>query len=281
LSPTEARLKLIESGFTFPKAAEKISFLMCKGGVGKTTSSYFLAVRLASFGARVLVIDTDPQANLTEAFHPEYYGFRLSENTPVLVDVLTGVRSIQSAILPLTSHLHILPSTSINSLLETKLSPQQPFFPSMLKDVLRSVERDYEYVIIDCAPALNLVNSLVVYASHRVILPVQLDGFSNSGLKLTLSEIADLEKAFKFTASKRILINNFNPREKLSFLFLGHMVSEYGPFMMNSTIRKCAEIKTKLTLRQDLFRLTRSKGGEDFDSLAREVLKRQDLREEH
>ncbi len=150
LSPTEARLKLIESGFTFPKAAEKISFLMCKGGVGKTTSSYFLAVRLASFGARVLVIDTDPQANLTEAFHPEYYGFRLSENTPVLVDVLTGVRSIQSAILPLTSHLHILPSTSINSLLETKLSHQQPFFPSMLKDVLRSVERDYEYVIIDC-----------------------------------------------------------------------------------------------------------------------------------
>jgi chromosome partitioning protein len=274
MSSDEVRVRLEDSGLTFPKKAHRISCIMCKGGVGKTTTAYFLALRLASYGARVLVIDSDPQGNLTEVFQPKFYGFSLTENTPVLVDVLTGTCSLRSAILPLTRNCHLLPSTPINSLLETKLIESKRDFPFRLHWLLRNVDAEYDFIITDCAPSLNLVNALVIYASNLVILPIQLDGFSANGLKLTFSEIQDLNRSYNFRTEMRILINKFNAREKLSFLFLGHVASEYRSLMMDSTIRRSSEIKTSLTLKKDFFSMKRSKLKEDFDKLAMEVLLR-------
>jgi chromosome partitioning protein len=272
LSHEEARDLLENSGFRFPDRARRISCMMCKGGVGKTTTAFFLAQRLVSYGSRVLVIDSDPQSNLTEALHPEFYGFRLNDTTPVLVDVLTDRCNIEQAILPLTDRLHLLPSTAINSLLETKLVQNSRMVPTRLDSLLRTVDHRYDFVVIDCAPSLNILNALVIYASSLILLPVQLDGFSSSGLKLTLAEIKDLERNFKFRTQMRILVNKFNPKEKLSFLFLGHLAKEYRSLLLNSTIRNSVQFRTALTLSKDLFGQSKSKPREDFDSLAREIL---------
>jgi chromosome partitioning protein len=270
----QVRTALEASGVFFPDHAQRISCMMCKGGVGKTTTAYFLATRLASFGAKILVIDSDPQGNLTNAFRPMDYGFTISENSPVLTDVLTGQCVLEEAIIRLTEHLHLLPSTAYNSVLERKLLQSKEFGMEKFDEILSSVDGNYDYVIIDCAPSLNTVNASVIYASDLVLLPVQLDEFSRSGLKLTLSEIADLQREFNFKTEVRVLLNRFNPNEKLTFLYLGHLAAKYRPIMMRSTIRQSAEIKLSLTLKRDMFGRTKSNSKDDFDGLAREILSR-------
>ena len=259
-------------GFYFPDKACRISFIMCKGGVGKTTVSYFLGQRLASYGARVLLIDSDPQGNLTAALRPDRFGISLTESTPVLVDVLTGKCRVDEAILKLTPQLHLLPSTAINSLLERRLLELGGNAITRLDQILRLVDRSYDYIIIDCAPSLNVVNASIIYSSDQVILPVQLDEFSRLGLKQTLMEIKGLEKELGFVTNVKILLNRFNAREKLSFLYLGHLAEEYRSLLMHSTIRQSAEIKMALSLQRDFFSRTKSKAREDFDALTREFL---------
>ena len=73
--------------------------------MGKTTSSYYVAIRLSAYGGRVLVIDGDPQGNLTSAFNLDQYGVEIDEETPVLLDVVTGGCSIQDAIIAITPNL--------------------------------------------------------------------------------------------------------------------------------------------------------------------------------
>jgi len=269
---TQARYVMEAAGRAFPKPAMRIACMMCKGGVGKTTTAYFLGLRLASYGARVLFIDADPQANLTSALGPESYGFTLGEQSAILLDVLSGQCNPREAILPLTQHLHLIPSTAVNSLLERRLLEQGSASLRELDVALDSLKDDYNYIIIDCAPSLNLVNASVVCASNLVLLPIQLDEFSRSGLHLTLSEIFELQQRFEFKTDIRILLNRFNPVEKLSFLYLGHLAEKYRPLMMQSAIRQSSEIKLSLTLKQDLFRKSKSRAKDDFDGLAREVM---------
>ncbi len=268
----QARQVLEASGHVFPNPAMRIACMMCKGGVGKTTTAYFLGLRLASYGAKVLFIDADPQANLTSALGPDNYGYNISENSAILLDVLSKRCSPQEAVLKLTPHLHLIPSTAVNSLVERKLLEQGSTSLSEFSQSLDQLGNDYNYIIIDCAPSVNLVNASIVRASNLVLLPIQLDEFSRSGLNLTLGEIFELQERFDFKTEIRILLNRFNPVEKLSFLYLGHLAEKYRPLMMQSAIRQSSEIKLSLTLKQDLFRKSKSRAKDDFDGLAREVM---------
>lgn len=108
-------------GFHYPEKARVIVFMICKGGVGKTTSSYYVANRLSAYGGRVLVIDADSQGNLTSAFNLDQYGIEVDEETPVLLDVITGGCSVQEAIIAITPNLHLLPSNPLNANLEGKI----------------------------------------------------------------------------------------------------------------------------------------------------------------
>ena len=272
LTSLQVREALNLSGFGLSKKAHYISFIMCKGGVGKTTVSYFLGQRLASYGARVLYIDSDPQANLTAALRPHQSGYTLSDRTPVLVDVLTEKCDIKDAILNLTDNLHLLPSTAINSLLERQLTKNLANAVPRLSQILRAVEKDYDFILIDCAPSLNVINASIVYASDRVLMPFQLDEFSRLGLQQTVDEIHDLEKEFSFKTSIGLLLNKFQPTEKLTFLYLGDVAAKYENLLMQTTIRQSDEIKTALAFRKDFFLKSNSKPRADFDQLARTLL---------
>ena len=272
LSGLQVRKALKLSGFAHSMKAHCISFIMCKGGVGKTTVSYFVGQRLASYGARVLYIDSDPQGNLTAALRPDLSGFTLSDRTAVLVDVLTQKCDIKEAILTLTENLHLLPSTAINSLLERQLTKNPANAVQRLSQILRGIEKDYDFILIDCAPSLNVVNASIVYSSDRVIMPFQLDEFSRLGLQQTVNEINDLEKEFSFRTSIGLLLNKFQPAEKLTFLYLGDVAEKYKNLLMQTTIRQSDEIKSALAFRKDFFFKSNSKPRADFDQLARTLL---------
>lgn len=245
--------------------------MMCKGGVGKTTASLFLSQRLAGLGHRVLALDTDPQGNLTAAFQPMRFGFNITEKTPVLMDVMIGNCRLREAILEFAPKLHLLPSTAINSLLERKLLQSSEMPVPKLDRLLRQLDRHYDYIIIDSAPTLNLINAAIIYASSLVILPTQLDEFARMGLKQTISEIRDLEREFKFKTSIRILLNRFNAKDKESFIYLGYLAEHYRSLMLSSTIRASRTIRKAISVHRDITVADRTGAGRDFDGLAREI----------
>ena len=272
LSPSEARRTLGTLGHKFPEKAQRISMMMCKGGVGKTTVSFFLSERLSNYGARVLVVDTDPQGNLTAALCRAHGLTEISESTPVLMDVLDRHCTIQQAIKPLTSHLHLIPSTALNSLLDKKLSKASSMPVFELHRHLSEIDSNYDYVVIDSAPALNLINASIMYASDRIIMPLFMYEFSLMGLKQTLSELKDCQKSFKFTTRVNVLVNKFDHREKWSLGYMGQLAQEYRHLIFNSVIHSNAQLQKCLATGTSIFWINKSSAKDDFDSLAREVL---------
>lgn len=268
----EVRRVLEARGYTFPAQAQVISMMMCKGGVGKTTSTFFLAQRLSAYGARVLAIDADPQGNLTSAFNLEGYEHIIDEETPILVDIITERCTAKQAIVELTSFLHVIPSTPLNATLEGRIREFSKNPSLALKRILEGLKQNYDYILVDCAPALNLTNTATVSASDLIILPVAPDKFSQIGLEQTLQEIAQIEIDFGFHVEKRIIFTKFDGREFTSLKYLADIARKYDDKRFSVAIRTCSDVKNVVTRKGDLFQLKKSNAKDDYDSFVQELM---------
>jgi chromosome partitioning protein len=272
LSPIEARTLLGSRGYTYPEPAKVISFLMCKGGVGKTTSSLFVAQRMSAYGARVLAIDADMQSNLTSAFDLEGLNFTLGSDTSILATILRGECSFSDAIIPITENLDLLPSTPINALLEGTIRERFKN-TSRAMSFIDELRADYDFILIDCAPALSLTNTAIACVSDLVVLPVAPDRFSQIGLDQTLKELAQIEKDFAATKSeKRILFTRYDGREFTSLKYLTEVAEAHPEKRFSTAIRTSADVKNVIARREDLFQIRKSNARDDYDAFTRELM---------
>lgn len=155
-----------------------------KGGVGKTTTAINLAASLASLERKVLLVDTDPQANASSGV-----GIDASALGHTVYECLCSGLPAERAILPtVVEGLNILPSHIDLAGADLELLEQERR-EYVLKEVLRSVVDKYDYILIDCSPSLGLitVNSLV--AADSVIIPVQCEYFALEGISKLLNTI--------------------------------------------------------------------------------------------
>lgn len=155
-----------------------------KGGVGKTTTAINLAASLASLEKKVLLVDTDPQANATSGI-----GIEASTLGHTIYECLCQSLPATEAIIPTqVEGLDIIPShiDLAGADLELMETEKREF---ILKEVLRHVVDRYDYLLIDCSPSLGLitVNSLV--AADSVIIPVQCEYFALEGISKLLNTI--------------------------------------------------------------------------------------------
>jgi chromosome partitioning protein len=271
--PPEHVRKILEMrGFEYPGRARVIAFMICKGGTGKTTSTFFLSQRLAAYGARVLVIDADPQGNLTAAFALDQYDVEVDSDTPVLVDIFTNEAGIEDVIIKVTPFLHLLPSTPMNSTLDGRIREKfkNPSLP--IKNLISALAEQYDYILIDCAPALNLTNTAVVSAANLVVLPINPDNFSMMGLAQTIDEIETIEQDFSVKVEKKIVLTRFDAREFTSLRYLSEVSQTYQKHLCETVIKTSSDVKNVVTKRQDLFSITKSSARSDYDSLAREIM---------
>jgi chromosome partitioning protein len=153
-----------------------------KGGVGKTTTAVNLAACLADTGARVLVIDLDPQANASSSL-----GVRGSETT--IADVVLDGRPIRAAIQATSiAHLDIVASEPDLSGAAVEL-PGRPDREHILQRSVADVRSDYAFIIIDCPPSLDLLAVNALTAADRLIIPVQCEYFALEGLSRLMETI--------------------------------------------------------------------------------------------
>ena len=143
-----------------------------KGGVGKTTSSVNLAAALARLGKKVLLIDLDPQGNATVAIGVDKNDLELS-----IFEVLVGECKTRQAILHVEqAGLDLIPANSDLTAAEVALL-EEGMGPKRLRKALRKMRDNYDVVLIDCPPTLNMLTINALTASDGILVPVQCEFF--------------------------------------------------------------------------------------------------------
>lgn len=160
-----------------------------KGGVGKTTTTVNLAASLGAMKQRVLLIDLDPQGSATVGSGINKKNLSYSINAVLLGECLAG-----DAIVSTDFHYDVLPSNGDLTVAEVRLlkSDQRE---NTLKDAIQTIFSHYDFVLIDCAPSLNMLTINALVAANSVLIPIQCEYYALEGLTSLISTIERIKKS--------------------------------------------------------------------------------------
>ncbi|QHL86214.1 AAA family ATPase [Nibribacter ruber] len=245
-------------------AATIVSVINQKGGTGKTTTTINLGSALQKLGKRVLLIDLDPQANLS-------YSLGLTEPERTLADVFTGQHSLPD-ILQECDGLQVAPGS--NELVDVEISlvgqeSREQFLQSMLQET-----KGFDYILIDCPPSLSLLTVNALTASHEVIIPLQMEVLTLQGLGQILNTVKQIKSTLNPALKvKGIVVVMYDKRRKLSLEIEEYLQDNVEERIFKQRIRlnvKLAEAPSfgKSVLDYD----SASNGAKDYLGLAKEYL---------
>ena len=241
-----------------------------KGGVGKTTTSVNLSACLAELGQRVLMIDLDPQGNATTGC-----GIVKRDALPTVYQILIGAATLETARLKTEFGFDILPSNRELAGAEVELiEVEQREF--RLRDVLREANDQYDFVLIDCPPALNMLTVNGLVAAEAVMIPMQCEYYALEGLTdlvTTLRKVrANLNPKLEIEGLLRTM---YDPRSTLTQQVSGELESHFGDKVYASIIPRNVRLAEAPSFGKPVIAFDRnSRGAQAYLALAKEVLER-------
>jgi len=237
-----------------------------KGGVGKTTSAINIGAGLNLLKKKVLLIDLDPQANLTQSLglinqDRNIYGALRGEYKLQPIEILKG--------------LDIIPSTLDLSGAEIELS-SEPGREYILKELIEPLRASYDFIIIDSPPSLGLLTINSFTASDEILIPLQAQYLALQGLA-KLVEVVDkikgrLNKSLKVGG---VFITQYDSRKVLNRDVVDTIQAHFKDEVFKTKIRDNIALAEAPSQGLDIFRYSsKSYGAEDYLALSKEVLKR-------
>ncbi len=256
-----------------------IAVINQKGGVGKTTTSVNLGAAMAEKGKKVLLVDIDPQGNLTThlGLTPQEDPENPQEGPPspefTVYDVLKGTKSIQEVIVQRSAKLDIVPSSLFLSAADLELGGVVGR-ELILKRSLDKVKAQYDIVVIDCPPALGLLSLNALAASDEVIIPVQSEYLALYGVRQLLDTIDQVRGIYNPGLKVGgVLICLHDSRKRLARAVADTIRAYFGELVFNTVIRSNVALAEAPASGQSIFEYSaKSPGAEDYASLATEVL---------
>lgn len=234
-----------------------------KGGVGKTTTTLNLGKALSLLKQRVLIIDIDPQANLSQSLGVE----DPEEN---INDTITHKRKLP--ILNMGHNFDLVPANLELSGAEVKLiSEVNGYF--RLRDALEAEETEYDYILIDCPPSLGILTINALIASSEVIVVVQSQYLAIKGLDTILELVEELKQNLnRVLAITGMLLTQVN-RTVVSRTIVESVRNTHKTKVFNTFIRQNVALIEASTTGQDIFSYDKSSyGAEDYLKLAKEII---------
>jgi chromosome partitioning protein len=238
----------------------KIAIVGFKGGIGKTTTSVNLGAALALRGRRVLLIDTDTQANVS-------LSLGIGEDGKSLADVLVRKVRAEDCIVSARENLDLLPSSF--ALFKAQ---QRMVFEMGREDVfveLLAGLKGYDYHLLDCAPSISLLTVNAIAYVQEVFIPVSMEMLALAGARRLMRYLREISRLLGSGGSIRLIIPTFfDPRRRVSTLVLRALIEDYG-----SRVTHPIRIDTKLSeapgAGQTIFEYApRGRGATDYAELA-------------
>ena len=246
--------------------AKIISFVNHKGGVGKTTSAANIGAGLNRLEKKVLIVDLDPQANLT--IH-----MGLSPNSEKSIyGALTGRYPLP--VETVKPGLDVVVSTLDLAVAEMELN-NETGREVILRDLLEKVQSNYDYILIDCPPSLGVLTINSLSASKQVIITVEPGTFSLMGMS-KLFEIIDKvrNRINKDLTKHKILITKFDTRKAIQKEFVEVIKQTYKNKVYNTIIRTNVTLEEATTKGESVFETDiKSNGAEDYMNVCNELIK--------
>ena len=249
--------------------AKIIAITNNKGGVGKTHTTFHLAGALSDAGERVLVLDLDPQANLTGLLldEPPRHGTFdvLAEQVP-----LRGVTR-QTAL----AGLDIVPADEMLEDLGTQLH-NAPDAQIRLDTAIRerqSEDNPYTVILVDCAPNLGIATRNALAAADSVVIPLEADKFSVEGLKRLLDAIEKMRLVNRRLAVEGVLVSLYNGRRAIEQAFAEALGQYPGLAVLPVRIKASSRYREAITAREPITHYKpKGEHSEAFRELARIVI---------
>lgn len=237
------RRKLAETVSPLPEQTRIITVSNQKGGVGKTTTTVNLASALARRGARVLVIDLDPQGNASTAL-----GVNHRPDVTSVYDVLLGDSGLDEALQPTTDNdnLWCVPSTINLAGAEIELVSlvaREQRLRTALQAFLKESEETYHYVFIDCPPSLGLLTVNAFVAADEVLIPIQCEYYALEGLSQLLNNIQLIQKHLNpGLRISTILLTMYDARTNLAQEVAGEVRTHFPEQVLNAIVPRSVRI---------------------------------------
>jgi chromosome partitioning protein len=245
---------------------KKIVIANHKGGVGKTTSSINISAGLAKKGKNVLIIDADPQSNLTESF---------GIFDPVEDLCLSFSKGEPLPIINVKKNLSIVPNSLNFSGIELEIAGRMPR-EIILKELMAGLDKTYDYCIIDCPPSLGLITLNALVAADEVYIPMEAEFLAYRGIDSIVGIINLVKKHFNpGLMIKGVFFTKYNEQRVLTKEIKNQIKGYFGDNLMKTAIRVNVALAEAQSSGKDIFEYDpKSNGAKDYMSLVNEIIKR-------